>query len=70
MSSSALRLGCAWLTLFVIGTDLFVVAPLLHDVLSHSGNARVHLVGHSFGAKVCLAALCAGQQPRAVEREL
>jgi predicted MFS family arabinose efflux permease len=29
MSSSSLRLGCAWLTLFVIGTDLFVVSPLL-----------------------------------------
>jgi predicted MFS family arabinose efflux permease len=32
MSSSALRLGCAWLTLFVIGTDLFVVSPLLPSV--------------------------------------
>ena len=39
MSSSAFRLGCAWLTLFVIGTDLFVVAPLLPDVAADLGVA-------------------------------
>lgn len=32
MSSSSVRLGCAWLTLFVIGTDLFVVSPLLPSI--------------------------------------
>jgi predicted MFS family arabinose efflux permease len=32
MSSSGLRLCCAWLTLFVIGTDLFVVSPLLPTI--------------------------------------
>jgi predicted MFS family arabinose efflux permease len=39
MSSSFLRLGCAWLTLFVIGTDLFVVSPLLPDLAPDLGVA-------------------------------
>jgi predicted MFS family arabinose efflux permease len=39
MSFSSLRLGCAWLTLFVIGTDLFVVSPLLPDVAADLGVA-------------------------------
>jgi predicted MFS family arabinose efflux permease len=42
MSSSYLRLGCAWLTLFVIGTDLFVVAPLLPGVAADLGVAPAH----------------------------
>ena len=29
MQSSAARLAIAWCTLFVVGTDLFVVSPLL-----------------------------------------
>jgi predicted MFS family arabinose efflux permease len=39
MSSSFLRLGSAWLTLFVIGTDLFVVSPLLPGIAADLGVA-------------------------------
>ena len=34
------------------------VAPLLQDLLSRS-TARLHLIGHSYGGKVVLSALCA-----------
>jgi hypothetical protein len=33
------------------------VGPLLVDLLAH-GQARVHMIGHSYGAKVMLSALC------------
>lgn len=39
MWSSWLRLASAWLTLFVIGTDLFVVSPLLPDLAADLGVA-------------------------------
>lgn len=39
------------------------VHALLSDVLAAS-NARVHALGHSYGAKVVLSAVCAGTLPR------
>jgi hypothetical protein len=45
------------------------VSPLLADVLNATG-ARVHLVGHSYGCKVVLSALCASTPPRPVESVL
>jgi hypothetical protein len=45
----------------VIGTT--AVAPLLHDALAGT-SARVHCVGHSFGAKVMLSALAAREPVR------
>ena len=44
-----------------IGTT--AVAPLLHDALTGTA-ARVHCVGHSFGAKVMLSALAAREPVR------
>ena len=44
-----------------IGTT--AVAPLLHDALAGTA-ARVHCVGHSFGAKVMLSALAAREPVR------
>ena len=38
------------------------VAPLAAELLATEG-VRVHVVGHSFGCKVCLAALCAMPEP-------
>ena len=34
------------------------VAPLVADLLKASATARVHLLGHSFGCKVVMTALC------------
>lgn len=45
------------------------VGPLLDDVLG-AGDARVHLLGHSYGGKVVLSALCAGDKPRPVNSVL
>lgn len=48
------------------------VAALLHEVLAATGAAgnatstRVHAVGHSFGCKVLLSAICAQPLPRPV----
>jgi pimeloyl-ACP methyl ester carboxylesterase len=43
------------------------VGPLLRDLLAAGeGTARVHLVGHSYGGKVVLAALCHQPLPRPV----
>ncbi|GAB90148.1 hypothetical protein [Gordonia rhizosphera] len=45
------------------------VAALLRDLLAASGErpdraaVRFHLVGHSFGAKVMLSAICSGPEP-------
>lgn len=39
------------------------VGPLVRAVLADT-DARVHLVGHSFGAKVALSAICAEPLPR------
>lgn len=47
------------------------VRSLLHDLVSASGDSRVHLVGHSYGAKVVLSALAHGTAPsRPVESVL
>lgn len=61
-----LRMGTVWKMkrrAGVIGAR--GVGPVLHDVL-RAGDARVHLVGHSFGAKVVLSAVATqspGQRP-------
>ena len=44
------------------------VGPLLRDLLD--STARVHLVGHSFGAKVVMSALCAAPLSRNVSSAL
>ena len=45
------------------------VGPLLSDVLEQS-SAQIHLIGHSFGAKVVLTALCSRQASRPVHSVL
>ena len=45
------------------------VHELLRDILAASAS-RVHLVGHSYGGKVVLSALCAGDLPRPVDSAL
>jgi pimeloyl-ACP methyl ester carboxylesterase len=45
------------------------VQQLLADMLA-AAQAHVHLVGHSYGGKVVLSALCAGDVPRPVESVL
>jgi pimeloyl-ACP methyl ester carboxylesterase len=45
------------------------VQRLLAGVLG-AGDAHVHLVGHSYGGKVVLSALCAGAIPRPIESVL
>lgn len=41
------------------------VHALLRDLLA-AGDARVHLIGHSFGGKIVLSATCGGDLPRNV----
>ncbi|HZB27655.1 MAG TPA: hypothetical protein VE282_03760 [Gemmatimonadales bacterium] len=41
----------------VVGTN--GVGPLLRDVLAAADGAKIHLIGHSYGAKVVLSALTA-----------
>lgn len=43
------------------------VHRLLAEVLEADSNIRVHMLGHSYGAKVVLSAICAGSLPRKVE---
>ena len=31
------RLGCGWITLFVVGTDLFIISPLLPRIVTEFG---------------------------------
>ena len=45
------------------------VHTLLRDILA-AGDARVHLVGHSFGGKIVQSATCAGDLPRNVSSML
>jgi pimeloyl-ACP methyl ester carboxylesterase len=45
------------------------VSTLLADTLD-AAKAHVHLIGHSYGGKVVLSALCAGSLPRPVESAL
>lgn len=42
------------------------VGPLLRDVLSAHDDTRVHVLGHSYGCRVTLAALCAEAPPRPI----
>ena len=37
------------------------VSPLLRDLIAAAPAVRTHLVGHSYGCKVLLSAICAGQ---------
>jgi pimeloyl-ACP methyl ester carboxylesterase len=47
------------------------VGPLLHDLLAARGNMRMHMIGHSYGGKVVLSAICAGGElPRKVHSVL
>lgn len=47
------------------------VRTMLHGILKASPDSRVHLIGHSYGAKVVLSALAAGSAPtRPVESVL
>lgn len=46
------------------------VGPLLQGVLEASPAAKVHLIGHSYGCKVLLSALCRDPLPRKVESAL
>jgi pimeloyl-ACP methyl ester carboxylesterase len=46
------------------------VHPLLVDLLNAAPDARIHLVGHSYGCRVLLSALCAGPLPRPVRSVL
>ncbi|MET9630331.1 hypothetical protein ABZX92_22960 [Lentzea sp. NPDC006480] len=47
------------------------VAPVLARILGTSPRtARVHLIGHSYGCKVLLSAVCAGELPRSVRSML
>ena len=46
------------------------VGPLIQDMLAQSPDARMHLIGHSYGCKVVLSALCAGTLPRKVNSVL
>ncbi|MEA2560412.1 MAG: hypothetical protein QOH06_1916 [Acidobacteriota bacterium] len=45
------------------------VHELLRDLLA-AGDARLHLIGHSYGGKVVLSATCAGTLPRKVHSML
>lgn len=42
------------------------VCDLLHSLLSANASLRLHLIGHSFGCKVVLSALCYRDLPRPV----
>lgn len=44
--------------------------PLLRDLLGASGDARVHLIGHSYGCKALLSAVCIDELPRPVDSVL
>lgn len=46
------------------------VGPLLDDILAADRAARVHLIGHSYGAKVVLSALCYAPKSRPVDSVL
>ncbi|NNJ13053.1 hypothetical protein EKD04_022260 [Chloroflexales bacterium ZM16-3] len=46
------------------------VGRLLRELLDSPASTRVHLIGHSYGCRVMLSALCAEAPPRAVESVL
>ncbi|MCA1648331.1 MAG: hypothetical protein LC797_23695 [Chloroflexi bacterium] len=41
-------------------------APVLNDLLRAAPATRIHLIGHSYGCKVALSAVCAQPLPRSV----
>ena len=71
LARGAVRVTTVWMMkdrAGVVGTA--GVGPLLNGLLN-AGQARVHLVGHSYGAKVVLSALCAAKDmPRKVHSVL
>jgi hypothetical protein len=46
------------------------VGPLLRDLLTKNSTSRFHLLGHSYGCKVILSALCIQELPRPVHSVL
>lgn len=46
------------------------VGPMLRDILSKDRDVRVHMVGHSYGCKVVLSAICSANLPRHVNSAL
>jgi hypothetical protein len=71
LARGAVRVTTVWMMkdrAGVVGT--IGVGPLLNGLLD-AGQARLHLVGHSYGAKVVLSALCAAKDmPRKVHSVL
>lgn len=67
---NAIRAASVWLMKDRAGrVGSAAVGPLVREALAESG-ARVHLVGHSFGAKVVLSALCTEPVSRPVHSTL
>lgn len=65
-----LRMGTVWTMKDRAGkVGAHGVGPLVRHVLDHT-SARLHLVGHSFGARVVLSALAAGPQPTRQARSM
>jgi pimeloyl-ACP methyl ester carboxylesterase len=46
------------------------VGPLLRDLLAAKATGKFHLIGHSYGCKVLLSAVCADDLPRRVNSML
>lgn len=61
----ALRLGSVWTMKARSGkVGVRGVGPLLAEILARGSEVRVHLVGHSFGARLLLSALASQQLER------
>jgi hypothetical protein len=66
----AIRMFTVWQMKDRAGTVGFKgLGPVVRELLA-SSRARVHLIGHSFGCKVCLSALCSGPVSRPVDSVL
>jgi hypothetical protein len=62
-----LRLGSVWLMKGRAGkVGTRGVGPLLAQILERDGSARLHLVGHSFGARVLLSGIASQRTGRKV----
>jgi len=67
----ALNLGSVWTMKSRAGkVGVLGVGPLLAEILAKGSDARVHLVGHSFGARVLLSAVASCQPERKVRSML
>jgi pimeloyl-ACP methyl ester carboxylesterase len=65
-----LRIGTVWLMKSRAGkVGVNGVSPLVRHILDQS-SARLHLVGHSFGARVVLSALAAGPAQKRPARSM